>query len=174
MGSLCFLHYSFLFFWWTKENSVFLLSQILSIWIGQHLFPSLKDFFLALPVIIMKSFLYLIAEVSFPFWRIMTDAQKNSIMPSKIPLSHFPRGTSEPSPTSQDTQEFCFKAVPHECLFLPCALHGWESPLWKAQCHAECAFFIKMWPVSRLVSVFHIQLTLWPNSHPHILDILLA
>ena len=44
-------------------------------------------------------------------------------------------------------------------LFLPCVLHGWELPLWKTQCHAECAFFIKMWPVTKLVSELHIQVT---------------
>lgn len=74
----------------------------------------------------------------------MTDDLKNSIIPSKIPLSHFPRVTSEFCPTSQDIQELCFKAVPHECLFLPYILRDWESPLSKTQCHAECAFLIKM------------------------------
>ena len=85
--------------------------------------------------------------------------KKNSIMPSKIPSSNFPGATREPCPTSQDTQELCFKAVPHDCLFLPCNLHGWELPLWKTQCHADCAFFIKMWPVTKLVSELHIQVT---------------
>ena len=89
----------------------------------------------------------------------MTDDPKNSMMPSKIPSSNFPRATREPYPTSQDTQELCFKAVPHDCLFLPCILHGWELPLWKTQCHAECAFFIKMWSVTKLVSELHIQVT---------------
>lgn len=145
---------------------------------GLHLFPFQIEFFSSMASYNYEIFPLFDCRSFFSFLKNddlwLKKKKHNSIMPSKIPLSHFPRGTSEPCPTSQDTQEFCFKAVPHECLFLPCVLHGWESPLWKAQCHAECAFFIKMWPVSRLVSVLHIQLTLWPNSHPHILDILLA
>ena len=80
--------------------------------------------------------------------------KKNSIMPSKIPSSNFPGATREPCPTSQDTQELCFKAVPHDCLFLPCNLHGWELPLWKTQCHADCAFFRE---VDQLALVYYIE-----------------
>lgn len=139
-----------------------------------NIFAPLRKFFSNIANYNFEVFSLFNCRGFFFFWRIMTDDPKNSMMPSKIPSSNFPRATREPYPTSQDTQELCFKAVPHDCLFLPCILHGWELPLWKTQCHADCAFFIKMWPVTRLVSELHIQLTLWPNSHPHILDILLA
>ena len=89
----------------------------------------------------------------------MTDDQKNSIMLSKIPSSNFPRATSEPCLTIQNTQELCFKAAPHDSPVSPLCSPWLELPLWKTQCYAECAFFIKMWPVTKLVSELHIQVT---------------
>lgn len=86
----------------------------------------------------------------------MTDDQKNSIMLSKIPSSNFPRATAPQSRIHKNSVLKQLHMIPR---FLPCVLHSWELRLWKTQCHAECAFFIKMWPVTKLVSELHIQVT---------------
>ena len=50
----------------------------------------------------------------FLFGELWLMIKKNSIMLSKIPSSNFPRATSKPCPTIQNTQELCFKAAPHD------------------------------------------------------------
>lgn len=84
--SLCFFHYYF-FLNWNKENSVSLLIHSSQHVNGTTPFPILESFFLAQPIIILKSFLYSTVECFFSFLKNYDNnskklnyAQQNSII----------------------------------------------------------------------------------------------